>query len=613
MMKPTVPRAIELLAPARNAEIGMEAIRHGADAVYIGASRFGARSAAGNSVADIGCLAAYAHLFGARVYVALNTILMDEELTDVETLAWELYRVGVDALIVQDMAFLKLSLPPIPLHASTQMDNVSPDKVERLAASGFSQVVLARELSLEQIAAIHRHTSVALEVFVHGALCVSFSGRCYASQYCFGRSANRGECAQFCRLAFDLVDRDDNVVLRQKHLLSLRDMNRSEALADLLQAGVSSFKIEGRLKDAAYVKNVTAYYRERLDRILAGSDRYVRASHGRSKFTFTPDPYKSFNRGFTDYFLYGRKSDVYSFHTPKAMGEPVGTVKEVRGNSFTVAGVAAFHNGDGLCFMDEDGMLQGFRVNRVENNRLFPAVMPRKLAPRMPLYRNYDHQFEQLLAHPSAERKLAVAICLRETPEGFALDWSDEAGRCITYAVDCAKEVARTPQRENWQKQLGKLGQTPFYLRSFTAETTEEWFIPSSVLAEWRRQGTDLLERDARLKHTSGFVARQGQLPSLSGQFTYLANISNAQARAFYLESGASSVDPAFELQQPDKAVLMFCKHCVRYSLGCCPVHQKGRSPFAEPYYLRLSDGRRFRLGFDCKNCQMLVYAPEHT
>ena len=611
-MKTAAPRSIELLAPARNAVIGREAILHGADAVYIGAPRFGARSAAGNEVADIARLADFAHVYGAKVYVAFNTILYDDELALAERMAWDLYRAGVDALIVQDLSLLRLHLPPVPLHASTQMDNRTPEKVLSLAQAGFSQVVLARELSLSQIAAIHRACPVQLEVFVHGALCVSYSGQCYASQYCFGRSANRGECAQFCRLAFDLVDGTGQIRERHKHLLSLRDMNRSADLATLLEAGVTSFKIEGRLKDIAYVKNVTAYYRRKLDSLMAGDRRYVRASYGQSEWTFTPDVRKSFNRGFTDYFLHGRRDDVFSFDTPKAVGEPVGVVKEIKGNRFTVAGTSSFHNGDGLCFVDAEGRLQGFRVNRAENNCLYPAVMPDGLMPRTPLYRNSDQAFEQTLSKPSATRRLAVDVCLRETDWGFALDWSDEGGRSVTWATQMEKTEARVPQRDNWERQLGKLGQTPYRLRSFRAYMSAEWFIPSSILSEWRRYCVGLLERDARLVRTGCAVRRHGSMVSFQkGPLTYLANVANKEARAYCLEAGATRVDPAFELEQPQGAVLMFCRHCIRYALGACPRHSVRPVTLREPLYLCLPDGRRFRLSFDCKNCQMLVHAPE--
>ena len=352
-------RKIELLAPAKNLECGIEAVNHGADAVYIGAPKFGARAAAVNSLEDIAALVAYAHLYNVRIYVTVNTILKEEELAETEKMIWELYRIGVDALIVQDMGITRLNLPPIPLHGSTQMDNRTPEKVRFLADAGFRQVVLARELSLQEIRRIHEACpETPLEVFVHGALCVSYSGQCYVSQACFGRSANRGECAQFCRLPFSLVDADGKTIVRDKHLLSLKDLNQSEVLEDLLDAGASSLKIEGRLKDVSYVKNVTAAYRSKLDAIFARRKEYVRASSGTCRFDFTPRLDKSFSRGFTHYFLQGRDREISSFDTPKSLGEEMGTMKEQRGNYLTVAGVKPFHNGDGVCFLDEQGRLQ---------------------------------------------------------------------------------------------------------------------------------------------------------------------------------------------------------------------------------------------------------------
>lgn len=463
MMK--VQRKIELLAPARNLECGIEAVNHGADAVYIGAPKFGARAAATNSMDDIGLLTDYAHLYGVRIYVTVNTILKDEELKETEAMIWELYRRGVDALIVQDMGLTQLHLPPIPLHASTQMDNRTAEKVRFLTEAGFRQVVLARELSLNEIAAIHKACpDTPLEVFVHGALCVSYSGQCYASQACFGRSANRGECAQFCRLPFSLVDADGRVVVKDKHLLSLKDMNRLDMLEQLLDAGVTSLKIEGRLKDAAYVKNVTAAYRQRLDAILKRRQEYTRASSGTCRFDFQPQPEKSFSRGFTHYFLEGRGEDITSFDTPKSLGEAMGTLKEQRGGWVSVAGVKPFHNGDGVCYLDEQGRLQGFRINRVEGNKLFPAGNVPRIRPRTPLFRNQDQEFERILARKSAERKIGIRMKLEENRFGFSLTAEDEDDNRVTLTFAHAKERARTPQIENLRTQLAKLGGTPYEL-----------------------------------------------------------------------------------------------------------------------------------------------------
>lgn len=603
-------RPIELLAPAKNLECGIEAINHGADAVYIGAPRFGARAAAGNSIEDIKALVEHAHLYNARIYVTVNTILHDEELPETEKMIWELYRADVDALIIQDMGITRLNLPPIALHASTQMDNRTPEKVKFLSDIGFRQVVLARELSLDEIKKIHDTCpETLLEVFIHGALCVSYSGQCYVSQACYGRSANRGECAQFCRLAFDLVDSNGKTIEQNKHLLSLKDMNQSDNLEALLDAGATSLKIEGRLKDVSYVKNVTAYYRQKLDSIFKYRKEYVRASSGTVKTTFTPQLDKSFSRGFTDYFLRGRNPGIFSFSTPKSLGEEVGTVKEIRGNYFTVAGVKSFNNGDGLCYIDDNGRLQGFRVNRVENNKLFPQDMPR-LKPKTRLYRNFDQEFEKLMQKKSAERKIAVDICLAENNFGFTLSFTDEDDNSVSLTLERAKEPARTPQADNLRNQLSKLGNTPFEAKDIKIDLSDNWFIPSSELSELRRNAVEKLLEARRINYRREvFRLKESKTKFPVSTLTYLGNVMNSSAAEFYKNHGVLKVMPALEKEQPKDAVLMFCKHCIRYSMGWCPVHHKVRSPFREPYYLVSSDGRRFRLEFDCKQCQMKVLA----
>lgn len=603
-------RKIELLAPAKNLECGMAAIDHGADAVYIGAPKFGARAAAVNSLEDIAALVEYAHLYNVRIYVTVNTILKDEELKETEEMIRALYRVGVDALIVQDMGITGLELPPIPLHASTQMDNRTAEKVRFLADAGFRQVVLARELSLREIGKIHEACpDVLLEIFVHGALCVSYSGQCYVSQACFGRSANRGECAQFCRLPFSLVDSNDRVIAKDKHLLSLKDLNQSEELEALLDAGASSFKIEGRLKDVSYVKNVTAAYRQKLDAILARRKEYVRASSGSCRYAFNPQLDKSFSRGFTHYFLHGRTRDAFSFDTPKSLGEEMGTMKEARGNYLTVAGLKSFNNGDGVCYIDEQGKLQGFRINRVEGNKLYPQEMPR-IKPRTVLYRNFDQEFEKILARRSSERKMAVAIRLADTAFGFALTLTDEDDNRVTLSLPRAKEPARTPQEENLKTQLAKLGNTPFEAERVDIDFTENWFLPASVLADFRRQAIEKLIAARRINYRRELaVLRPTTHAFPQTTLTYLGNVMNARAASFYAGHGVASIAPAFEQTPVEKAVLMFCKHCLRYSMGWCPVHQRERSPYREPYYLVSTDGKRFRLEFDCRNCQMKVSA----
>lgn len=614
-------RKIELLAPARNLECGIEAINHGADAVYIGAPKFGARAAAGNSLEDIAALVEKAHLYNVCIYVTVNTLLKEEELEETERMIGELYRIGVDALIVQDLGITRLNLPPVPLHGSTQMDNRTPEQVRFLGEAGFRRVVLARELSLQEIRRIHEVCpEVALEVFVHGALCVSYSGRCYVSQACFGRSANRGECAQFCRLPFSLVDSDGKTIVRGKHLLSLKDLNQSEALEDLLDAGAVSLKIEGRLKEVSYVKNVTAAYRQKLDALFARRKEYVRASSGTCRFTFEPQLDKSFSRGFTPYFLQGRERDIVSFDTPKSLGEEMGTMKEQRGNFLTVAGVKAFHNGDGVCYLDEQEHLQGFRVNRVEDNKLYPAGEMPRIRPHTRLYRNFDQEFERVLARKSSERKIGISWELSEVPFGFALSVSDEDDNRVTLSFPYRKELARTPQEENLRTQLYKLGNTPFDASGawadkrsgVTVRFSGNWFLPASVIADWRRRVIDRLAAARRITRRPELVAwkpTKHAFPATA--LTYLGNVMNPAARRFYLEHGLSSVDPAYEQQSVPDAILMFCKHCLRYSMGWCPTYQKDRSPYREPYYLLGTDGRRFRLGFDCQNCQMTVMKSE--
>ena len=605
-------RKIELLAPARNLECGIEAINHGADAVYIGAPKFGARAAAVNSLEDIAALVEYAHLYNVRIYVTVNTILKEEELKETEEMIRELYRIGVDALIVQDMAIAKLELPPIPLHASTQMDNRTVDKVKFLRDAGFRQVVLARELSLREIGKIHEACpDIPLEVFVHGALCVSYSGQCYVSQACFGRSANRGECAQFCRLPFSLVDAEGKMIAKDKHLLSLKDLNQSEELEALLDAGASSLKIEGRLKDVSYVKNVTAAYRQKLDAIFARRKEYTRASSGKCRFDFKPQLDKSFSRGFTRYFLHGRSKDIFSFDTPKSLGEEMGTMKESRGNYLTVAGVKSFSNGDGVCYLDEQGRLQGFRINRVDGNKLYPQEMPR-IKPRTMLYRNFDQEFERILARKSSERKIAVCILLAENNFGFSLTMTDEDDNSVTLTLPRDREPARTPQADNLKNQLAKLGNTPFEAERIDIDFSENWFIPASVLSELRRQLVEQLIIARKVNYRRELAVWKPTTHAFPQQtLSYLGNVMNTRAASFYQDHGVREVEPAYEKQPVEAAVLMFCKHCLRYSMGWCPIHQRERSPYKEPYYLVGTDGKKFRLSFDCKNCQMKVSAAQ--
>ena len=590
---------LELLAPAKNLECGLAAIDHGADAVYIGAPRFGARAAVGNSVDDIRQLCQYAHQFEARVYVTVNTLIYDDELSATQQLLQQLQEAGVDAVLVQDMALLRLT-SHLTLHASTQTDNRTVEKVRWLRSLGFSRVVLARELSAQEIAVIHREVpDVELEVFVHGALCVSYSGICYASQHCFSRSANRGACAQFCRMKFDLLDADGRELEHQRHLLSLKDLNQSEHLDELILAGATSFKIEGRLKDVVYVKNVVAAYSQRLNAFIAKHpDEYQRSSKGHCSYSFTPNLSKTFNRGFTTYFLQGRKPDIFSPDTPKALGEFVGTVKELRRDSFNVAGTAAFANGDGLCFIDNNRELQGFRVNRAEGNRLYPQQMPRSLRPGIALYRNNDQEFERLLSRPSSQRKIAVSLCLQPTADGFML-----SGEGASVSIACEHQQAEKPQRENIQRQLSRLGGTIYECSDVILQPAEfNYFIPSSLLSDLRRSWVDAMMQKTQSSHPEPRTFSEHSGPVVTTD----PNISNQLACQFY----GVSKPTAYELR-PDGRSLMQCRHCLRFSLGCCVKHGGVKPTWREPLFLRLGDGRRFRLEFNCQQCQMNVYAAD--
>ncbi|EHG24821.1 hypothetical protein HMPREF9332_00086 [Alloprevotella rava F0323] len=599
-------RKIELLAPAKNAEIGIEAIRHGADAVYIGPPAFGARAAAGNSIEDIKRLCDFAHLFGAAVYITFNTILYDNELVEAERMIQQLYEVGVDALIVQDLSLLKMALPPIALHSSTQMDMTNVEKALFIEKMGFSQIVLARESSIDEIRKFYDAVNIPLEGFIHGALCVSYSGRCYVSEACFGRSANRGRCAQFCRLSFDLIDATGRIIEKDKHLLSLQDMNRSASIEEMMDAGISSFKIEGRLKDLNYVKNVTAFYRQAIDKVIdKRQNDYCRTSYGVSTYNFTPNLSKSFNRGFTEYFLHGR-SKVHNFSTPKARGEFVGTVERSNRDAFYLEEDVNIAAGDGLCFLNSFGKLEGFRINKIVNGAIFPGRSVR--IPRgAKIFRNLDIKFDAMLQKNSAERKIQIEITFNETSEGFSITIADEQGHKIAKDFALEKTIANTPQRENIIKQLSKWGNTIFSVKTFRFNT-EEYFIPSSILSTWRREMEQLLIEEHQIKYQR---PQRRQTAKDSTYYTqeldYTANVSNHLAKDFYAEHGVNHIAPAFEIKPPQSPTLMTCRHCIRYALGHCPQRHSSPLFWKEPLYLQSSDGKRFRLKFDCAKCEMQV------
>jgi putative protease len=602
-------RVVELLSPAKSAEHGIEAVNHGADAVYIGAPKFGARAAVGNSVEEIERLASYAHRFRAKVYVALNTILTDKELAETEKMVRQIYEAGADALIVQDMGITQLDLPPIALHASTQMDNRSVEKVRFLEEAGFDQVVLARELSFEQIRQISAQTKVKLEAFVHGALCVSYSGQCYLSQAVCGRSANRGVCAQLCRLPYSLYDAENREVVRNKHLLSLKDFNLSDSLKDLIEAGVSSLKIEGRLKDISYVKNVTAYYRQKLDALLEGSPDYKKASSGNCTYLFEPKLEKSFHRGFTTYFTKERTSEIGAFDTPKSKGEYVGIVTDVTANSLTVATDLEMSNGDGFAYMNEQGEFAGFKVNRAEGNVLFPSD---KVCIRRgtAVFRNYDHQFEKVLSKKSAVRKVRVNMTFAEIEGGFALGAICEDGCEVSLKVQAEKVEAQNKDkaRDVIVTQLAKTGNTIYDVNNVDMQTDKMYFIPAGVLSEWRRQIVELLEEERERKRDRG----EGTFPQTSHQYgktelDYRGNVHNSKAADFYKSHGVSKIARSFESSPVSNAELMRCKHCIKFSLGYCP--KQGGKGLKEPLSLVSNKGDKFKLEFDCKNCEMLIRA----
>lgn len=604
-------RTIELLAPAKNADVAIGAINHGADAVYMGASSHGARAAAGNSVADIARVVEFAHRFDARVYVTVNTIIYDNELKSVERLIGELYRVGVDAVIVQDMAVLRMDIPPIALHASTQCDTRDVAKAMFLQQVGFSQIVLARELSLSEISAIHSHVNVPLEAFVHGALCVSYSGDCQASCLATGRSANRGECAQMCRLPYTLTDAGGNLLMQDKHLLSLRDMNRSAYLKAMMDAGVSSFKIEGRLKDAGYVKNTVAYYRKAIDAVIeANPGSYRRLSSGRVELGFEPVLDKSFNRGFTSYFLNGKDNTekIASIDTPKSRGELVGRVKSVQGNRIVASLDCRLNNGDGIVFFDSRGQLGGFRLNRIDGNILYPAATVHIPVGTL-LYRNKDRVWDEMLEKETARRVIDVDMTLRAVSHGVALDVNDCRGNSATVTMDGGFEMAKSCQTDARRRVLAKTGGTIYSVRNID-DRLGDMFVPSSRLASLRRNVLDALDRaqrltykyDYRLPENSSCTAPQGKVLS------YHDNVANCLSDGFYRSHGVTSIEPAIELMAGDACsgtVVMTSRYCLRREMGRCLKSPQGNS-WKGPLEIR-SHYARYRLDFDCRNCQMKV------
>ena len=630
-----LPHHLELLSPARDADIGIEAVNHGADAVYIGGPSFGARTSADNSVKEIARLAKYAHRFGSRIFVTMNTILRDDELEPARKLAWQLFDAGADALIIQDMGLLEIDLPPIQLHASTQTDIRTPEKARFLQDAGLSQIVLARELTLQQIAAIRAATDperCTLEFFVHGALCVAYSGQCFISHAHTGRSANRGDCSQACRLPYEVKDSQGRIVAHEKHVLSMKDNNQSDNLRALIDAGARSFKIEGRYKDMGYVKNITAHYRVLLDEILedrqSSASPLARSSSGRCTFGFTPDPDQNFNREFTDYFVQGRKEDIGAFDTPKNPGRPIGYVTQV-GTNFveleTDDPATVIHNGDGLCYLDLQKELTGLQINRAERLpapnrwRVYPkdAIDTLKdLRKNTVVNRNRDMDWVRNLEKKSAERRIGAWLNLSETPQGLSLTATDEDGHSATATLPCALEPAKdaTQAQSKLREALARLGDTIFEPLDVSLNLSQPWFVPASQLNPLRREAIEKLEaaRANAWQRLPRAQPVQPPAPYPEDTLTYLANVFNQKARDFYAKHGVRVIAAAYEShEEAGEVSLMITKHCVRFSLSLCPKQAKGVTGVqgtvrAEPMSLVHGD-EKLTLRFDCKPCEMHV------
>lgn len=627
---------LELLSPAKNLDFGREAINHGADALYIGAPAYGARAAATNTLEDIEALVNYAHLYGSKVFMTVNTLLFDHEIEPAVKLIHQLYNIGVDALLIQDLGLLECDLPPIELHASTQCHNASVERIKFLEQVGFRRVVLARETSLEQMQEIRQATRLDLEAFVHGALCVSYSGQCYMSQYLNNRSGNRGCCSQPCRSTYDLYDGEGRLLLKEKHLLSLRDFNASQQLENMIAAGISSFKIEGRLKDLSYVKNITAYYRQLLDNILERQStshlspltfHLSKSSSGSCTYTFSPDPDRTFNRGYTDYFLRERQP-MANFATQKSLGKLIGKVTAVNRNSLTISGTEPLANGDGLCYYDADGRLQGFLVNGVQDRTVTPNQIP-DIKAGTTLWRNQDQRFEKQLQGKSAERKIGVEMLFNATPDGFVLRLTDEEGLSVTHSIVAEQQEARNNssnqairQSGNFLdnpivKQLSKLGNTPFMATAIVDETQGRYFLPAGTLNQLRREAVEQLVALRIAHHRPADCPRSDSgAPYPTPTLDYRANIINDKAEAFYKHHSVKEIERGLEQTEDyDGKALMTTKYCLRYELGCClQGKNSGKSQLdikpTATLLLRNND-RRFRLDFDCRQCLMLIYPPE--
>ncbi|MBN1989825.1 MAG: U32 family peptidase [Bacteroidales bacterium] len=605
-------REIELLAPAKDADSGIAAITYGADAVYIGPEKFGARVAVGNSLSEIERLVIFAHQYHAKVYATINTIIYDNELEQALLLINDLYRVGVDAIIIQDLGILEMDLPPIPIFASTQTHNHSVERVKFLQEVGMQRVILARELSINEIKEISNSTSVDIEAFVHGAICVSYSGQCYMSHYITGRSANRGECAQPCRSAYDLIDENGNIIIKEKHLLSPKDLNLSAHLSNLIDAGVTSFKIEGRLKDVEYVKNITLHYRLLLDKLIAREKGLKRASAGTITTQLAPNPSKSYNRGFTTHFMNGRQQGIASFNTQKAIGQKLGIVSFVSDNWFSIDTQEPLSNNDGLCFFNQNDKLTGIKVNRAEGNRVYPLEM-NSIYIGAEIYRNSDKAFSRNLSSDNTRRLIQCSISVNRTASQLFFVVTDEDGMATQQIVANTFDLANnaTKAKETLVTQLSKTGDTIYSIERVDIACPEIPFIPISTLNAIRRE---LLANhtDTRIKnHPRKEVKLEQNTAPLPNKLTsYKDNISNSLAEQFYARHGAANTSKAFELSKsslPNSLTLMTTRYCIKYELGICPTHQNGK-----PQTLFLRDNNAiYPLQFDCKQCVMLVKEPQ--
>ncbi|MCE9540079.1 MAG: U32 family peptidase [Bacteroidetes bacterium] len=606
-------KKIEILSPAKNLVQGMAAINAGADAVYIGAPQFGARSNATNSLEDIEELIQYAHLFKAQVFVVINTILYDHELADCKKLIYQLYDIGVDALIVQDMALMEMDLPPIVIHASTQANNRDPKHVKFLKDAGMKRVVLARELNLDQIKDISKATDVELEFFVSGALCVSFSGNCYMSIANGERSANRGSCAQNCRLPYNLTDGTGKTLIANSHLLSIKDLDLSDQLPNLIEAGITSFKIEGRLKDMVYVKNNTSYLRKKLDAFIENNETYQKASSGKTHYNFEAEMDRSFNRGYTDYFVNKRTEKIGSWDSPKSQGQLIGKLLEIKANGYVIENFDKLNNGDGLCFINENGEQDGVQINGIINNIIIPNTF-KTINPGTLIYRNSDAAFNKLVEREdSAIRKISVKLKFTETSDGFQLAAIDEDGHESLSAFQSEKEIAKNEESTtpNIKKNLSKTGNTPFVVDDIEIEFSKNWFLPISKTNEIRRVVLEqLIDIRVNQYHREEFQITKTDHPYPVSKLDFTYNVSNQLSRSFYKRHGVTDIEKAFELQwDPGKSRVMTTKYCVKYELGKCARFQKATmgEKVVEPLTLKHGENE-YKLKFNCKPCEMEIW-----